>query len=80
MKAISSKFWIQGNSSLQAQMQSNEKLDDFRCCLHLELKLIGPAKVHTGSESLLHPFHRSHSHDFDSNSYIQALATCTESM
>ena len=61
-------------------MQSNEKLDDFRCCLHLELKLIGPAKVHTGSESLLHPFHISHSHNFYNNGSIQALVTCTEFM
>ena len=29
------------------------------------LKLIGPAKVHSGSERSLHPFQRSHSHDFE---------------
>ena len=58
---------------IEKKAKKHQKSEIFFC--YNLLKLIGPAKVHTDSESSLHPFHRSHSHDFDRNGSIQALAT-----
>ena len=50
---------------IEKKAKKHQKSEIFFC--YNLLKLIGPAKVHTDSESSLHPFHRSHSHDFDNN-------------